>query len=367
MNHTVILERLYAQGVRNLRALDVHAGAGINVITGRNGSGKTAFLEAIHLAMRGQSFRSRESADVIASDAGSLEVAGWFRGFPGVTGGLAMDRHTTVQRQRSAVRPLCRIDGESVRSFRVLTEHLSCMVIGQDDARAARTSAERRRALVDGFLFHVEPAFANAWRRYRSILKQRNAALRAGVANRAWDVVLAEHGQALDAKRQQHLQAVSGHLGESARLCGLEEGVTVQYRRGWTGEATLEHALAAHYERDRTAGYTTAGPHRADLIMRIGDMRMSEQASAGQAKLALIAFRHAQLSLLAGTDTVLLADDLPAELDDERAEQCIVALAGRCAQVFATTPRSAGLGESFREKTLFHVERGILTGSVPAE
>lgn len=363
----MILERLYAQGVRNLRVLDVRAGAGVNVITGRNGSGKTALLEAIHLAMRGQSFRSRESADVIASDAGSLEVAGWFRGLPGATSAIETKRHTTVQRQKSAVRPLCRIDGEPVRSFRVLTEHLPCMVIGQDDARAARTSAERRRALVDGFLFHVEPAFATAWRRYRAILKQRNAALRAGTVNRAWDVVLAEHGQILDTRRDHHLQAVAGRLHESATLCGLEEGVTVLYRRGWASGVSLENALAANHDRDRAAGHTTAGPHRADLSMRIGNLRMAEQASAGQAKLALIAFRHAQLSLLGRADTVLLADDLPAELDDDRAERCVIALAAQCAQIFATTPRSAGLGESFREKMLFHVERGILTGPVSAE
>lgn len=363
----MILDRLYARGVRNLDVLDVRAGAGLNVITGRNGSGKTAFLEAIHLAMRGQSFRSRESADVIASDAASLEVAGWFQAAPGAAGAVAMSRHTTVQRYKSAPRPQCRIDGEPARSLRALAEHLPCMVIGQDDARAAKTSAERRRALLDGFLFHVEPVFADAWRRYRSVLKQRNAALRAGAAHRVWDALLAEHGRVLDAQRYQHVQAISARLAESAKLCGLEEGVTLVYRRGWAAGASLEQALASNHDRDRTAGYTTAGPHRGDLSVRIGDMRMSEQASAGQAKLALIAFRHAQLSLLAGAEVVLLADDLGAELDDDRAERSLAALGERCTQVFATTPRSADLGQAFSRKTLFHVEQGALTATVSAE
>lgn len=363
----MVLERLYAQGVRNLHVLDVRAGTGLNVVTGRNGSGKTAFLEAIHIAMRGQSFRSRESADVIANHAGSLEVAGWFRSLPDATGAAVTSRHTTVQRRKSAARAQCRIDGEPVRSFRVLADQLPCMVIGQDDARAARTSAERRRGLVDGFLFHVEPAFADAWRRYRSTLKQRNAALRTGAANPVWDGLLTQHGQILDAWRNQHLQALSARLAESARVCGLEEEITVVYRRGWASGSSLEHALAANQDRDRAAGYTTAGPHRADLSVRIGEMRMSEQASAGQVKVALIAFRHAQLSLLGRSDVTLLADDIPAELDDDRAERCLFALGARCAQIFATTPRSAGLGESFPHKRLFHVERGTLTSADSAE
>lgn len=356
----MILERLYARGIRNLKPLDLRPAIGLNVITGANGSGKTAFLEAVHLAVRGQSFRSREIGEVIANGDDGLEVAGWFRPVPSATGSEEGGRRSTIRRQRSRNRPTCSLDGEPARNLRGLSTDVACVVIGQDDARATRVSAERRRTLIDGFLFHVEPDFADAWRRVRSILRQRNAGLRAGKDTRVWDHMLAEQGHVLDERRDQHIREITIRLPESARACGLEEGISVLYRRGWAG-GTLADVLAASLERDRTAGYTTAGPHRADLTIRVGNVRLIEQASAGQAKLALLAFRHAQLSLLTDVDILLLVDDLAAELDDERIERCIAALASRSTQMFATSPKTGAFGANARPKKTFHVEHGELT------
>lgn len=38
----------------------------INIISGNNGSGKTSFLEAIHLLSTGHSFRTRETSSIVS-------------------------------------------------------------------------------------------------------------------------------------------------------------------------------------------------------------------------------------------------------------------------------------------------------------
>src|SRR5690606_16649988 len=69
--------------------------------------------------------------------------------------------------------------------------------------------AEPRRRFMDWGLFHVEPDFLPLWRRYARALKQRNALLKSGARGgqlAAWDVELAETGEAVTLRRDQYLQ-----------------------------------------------------------------------------------------------------------------------------------------------------------------
>jgi len=52
------INRIQMVSFRNHEKLEMEFSAGINVIWGENGSGKTAVLEAIHLLSIGKSFRT---------------------------------------------------------------------------------------------------------------------------------------------------------------------------------------------------------------------------------------------------------------------------------------------------------------------
>ena len=62
------------------------------------------------------------------------------------------------------------------------------------------------------------------------------------------------------------------------------------------GELSLADALLLGRERDRLAGYTSVGPHRADWSMRFAGLPGREALSRGQTKLAALAALLAQAS-----------------------------------------------------------------------
>ena len=101
-----------------------------------------------------------------------------------------------------------------------------------------------------------------------------------------------------------------------AALTGLP--VELHYVRGWAADLTLASALEISRARDAARGLTHAGPHRADISLRIHGRPAREVLSRGQQKLVAVAMTLAQLQLLqdrAQTTPTLLLDDPAAELD----------------------------------------------------
>ena len=54
------------------------------------------------------------------------------------------------------------------------------------------------------------------------------------------------------------------------------------YARGWPADQELEAALKSGHARDREAGRTHHGPHRADLKIRIEQRLARGRVSRGQ-------------------------------------------------------------------------------------
>ena len=60
------IKTLSISHVRNIIEASVEPSPGTNVLYGENGSGKTSFLEAIHLLANGRSFRSSKINPLIS-------------------------------------------------------------------------------------------------------------------------------------------------------------------------------------------------------------------------------------------------------------------------------------------------------------
>ena len=78
-----------------------------------------------------------------------------------------------------------------------------------------------------------------------------------------------------------YLDATILTLGEA--LVGMP--IQVSYRPGWAADVSLQEALKHSVARDRLLGTTQAGPHRAELGVRLGGEPVREHASRGQQKL----------------------------------------------------------------------------------
>jgi len=357
----MIVRRLEVENVRNIEKARLEPDPNINLIFGPNGSGKTALLEALYLLGSGRSFRARQIKEVIREGQEELTVFGviqrdtWSHRL-----GVKKDKGGKTQ---------AAVDGERLASSSRLAERLAVQVVTPETVRLIDGQAEDRRAFLDWGVFHVEPRFHREWADYRKSLEQRNRCLRMQRLREldAWDAQLVAHGSELDRFRRAHASEISSRL--KARLAQLDFGAPLEvgYASGWRDGEELADALERNRQSDLEAGYTSVGPHRADIVLRSRKERAARMLSRGQKKLLVYALLIAQVELIAdttGKKAVLLLDDLPSELDEDRRTRVVAELSQLGCQLFITSVDKHLSVGSNPTPALFHVEHGMFEAVV---
>ena len=354
----VRIESLRIQSLRCLVDASLPLGAGLNVLVGANGAGKTSVLEAAFLLSHGRSFRSGSREALLQRGAASLSVFAELRDARQGIARLGMGR----EGQRWEARK----DGVSVPLGQLVR---ACAVVCFEPGSHALIAggADERRRFLDWGVFHVEQDFQLSWQRYQRALKQRNALLRASrpvvdALFEPWEVELAESAQLMDAARSAYLERLRPHLANELRAVVPELGTSsLRYRRGWPEDVLLADQLAASRERDRGRGHTTVGAHRADWSITTEQAPLREHLSRGQEKLVALSCLLAQATVYAsqheGEWPIVCLDDLASELDQAHQAAIVARLLTVGAQVLITgTELPAALAGA--PHRLFHVEQG---------
>lgn len=338
------LARLHIHYVRNLEPIVLFPHTQFNLFLGQNGSGKTSLLEAIYFLALGRSFRSRQIQPIISYQQPTVACFGEI-----------CDRHDNVismgiERTRQGDIK-CKLRGENCDKLSHFAATLPLQLITPESFRLLLEGPEERRRFLDWGVFHVEPLFAGLCQRYQRLLKQRNAALKQGARGSslsAWEQELAEIGERIAHYRQAYWQQALPFLETMLRSLLPDISLHFIFEQGWEKGVSLEKALLKVLPQDQRWGYTTVGPHRADLVTRCEDYLASQVLSRGQQKLLICALYLAQAQHLATHShkkCLFLLDDLASELDQYNRQRLLNLLAEQNHQVFLT-----GLDRSNWEK-----------------
>lgn len=351
---------LTALEVRDFRCI-THARLEVDprftLIVGENASGKTSLLEALHFLSCGRSFRSPQLESLIRAGTGSFMVVGH------VATGSGADLTLGVRGSRGESE--IRLGGEPAKGFAQMAAALPTQVIDPEVHRLVEDGPAVRRRFLDWGVFHVEPAFVGAMRRYQRALRQRNAALKAKRPPseiRLWDTELLDSGETITIQRLKYLEALAPHVQAYGQEL-LNQAVSVSLQRGWAQEKSFEAALGEAWPRDVVRGTTTVGAHRADVGIKVSGAVARDRVSRGQQKLLAGCLMLAQIEHRAasgGPQTALLLDDPAAELDVDNLGRFMTLVARVPAQLIVTALDPGRLGLHQPGRT-FHVKQGTVT------
>ncbi|WP_426415523.1 DNA replication/repair protein RecF [Aestuariirhabdus sp. LZHN29] len=363
------LSRVRVKQLRNLMDAQLTPSPRINIVVGENGSGKTSLLEAIHFLGSSRSFRSNKLKPIIQKGCEEFIVFG-------EVSDEKVTHKVGVRRSVDGSGEL-RIDGVTQRAASALAELLPIQLITPDSFSLLTGGAKPRRQFIDWGVFHVERSFLGCWRQYQTALKQRNHLLRHGKIDHSqvlvWDTELARNADTIDEMRQQYFSGLAPLVRRLVEVfdLGLKGAeLSLSYSRGWDSKVDFSELLAQTIDRDVRAGFTQAGPHRADLNVRIGRENAAERLSRGQQKLLVCALKLAQARLFTqkrGQYTVFLVDDLAAELDREHRKVLCQELVLLESQVFVTGieyESLVGVWPANVEIKVFHVKHGNISESI---
>ena len=321
------------------------APAGLTVVTGSNGEGKTNLVEAIAYLATLKSFRgSPGEAMVRVAPAGEPAVQ------------RAVVRAEGVREARSLLveaelnlsgRDRVQVNGQPLKRSRDLLGFFQVTVFSPGDLSLVKDGPQGRRDYLDDLLVALHPRHDDTITEVERVLKQRNALLKSagGSASAArippdveatldvWDAKLAAAGEKLASVRASLSSALEPLAGEAyARLAsGMAErgrdAIRLTYQRSWSG--ALADALSEARRDDLRRGVTTVGPHRDELELVIGSFPARTHASQGEQRSLTLSLRVAGHHLVTdriGSSPILLLDDVFSELDAVRSDALLACL-----------------------------------------
>lgn len=362
--------RLAMRNFRSYAAAEVELGAGVTVVTGRNGAGKTNLLDALYFGCTGRSARTTNDRELLRFGEQVLRVE--------VTTEAADGPHELSAAFTPGEPKRLSADGVRVERLLDVPGRPLVSVFLPDRLELVKGTPSLRRAHMDQLVAALWPARVATRRAYAQSLAQRNALLtriRAGAAAptslSAWDSELARHAIALMADRADAIGAVAEHFAARAEELGLDGDPAVAYRprsRAQDPEA-LTAELAERRQQDLERGFSGHGPHRDELALTREGRELRAYGSQGQQRLGLLALLLAEREAIAATREavpVMLLDDVMSELDRDRRARLVTLLRDGGQSVITTTDLEHVPGAGEPDVTRLAVADGTVLAAAAA-
>jgi len=353
----VFLQELKLFNFKNYAEASLRFEGSVNCFLGKNGSGKTNLLDAMHYLSFTKSAINPSDAQNIKLGENQFIIKGTFQ---------IQDKTKEVvcsyqQNQKKIVRE----DGQDYLKFSDHVGKYPLVLIAPQDIELIWDGNEIRRKFFDSLLSQIDQGYLEDLIIYTTYLKQRNSALKlfAERGNIDHDL-LASYNQKIIpsakrifSKRHEFLKefqpAFQRHYKNLAEL--REEGMSIQYRSDLEGN-DFEELLQKNLSRDVVLQRTTTGIHRDDFLFLLNNNEVKRYGSQGQQKSFLIALKLAEFQCIAEKKTIkplLLLDDIFDKLDDHRVRKIMQFVAdGMFGQLFITDARPANCKGILKEMSL---------------
>ena len=311
--------RNLADGETDIRGKEVF-------LVGENGQGKTNFLEALYYCSYASSFRGSKDRDLVKNGENGCSAS--------VT--LENSLYGNVSVVFREGKKNISLDGKRLDDRKELLSVAPSIVFCHEDMEFISGTPERRRWFFDQTRSLWDPLYLEDLRKYRQVLKSRNALLKknpgesrhhldseANATMDALDPLLAQYGLELKKRRRETAEEFS-HVFKSlyGEISGIA-GIGVKYLPSWKEESysgVIDH-LSQKRQADVSMGISLSGPHRDRYHFIREEEEFSGQASTGQRRLLALLLRVAQARVFSektGKKPVLLLDDVLLELDGEK-------------------------------------------------
>ena len=344
-------KRVKLTNFRNYEIADIEFSAGVNLIYGSNGQGKTNLVEALNFFAGLDSHRVAGHTPLIKQGKStaiiSLELSHDSRD-------LLLEYEFNSESANRA-----RLNRSEVAKPKDILGYLNSVIFAPEDLDIVKRDPSNRRAFLDQLIVQFNPRMHSVYSDYERVLKQRNTLLKSARATGtkgdslstldAWDQALVKNGTEIIAARVSITEKLSPSLVtnyqniaksnnepnmfirssvvESSKLdqddLETQDALESTNKEEISGLFTQKLSLLRPKELER--GITLVGPHRDDLQLNLGSLPAKGYASHGESWSYALSLKLASLEILKAEsklgDPILILDDVFAELDRDRREK----------------------------------------------
>ena len=356
-----MLKSLNILNYRNIREASLEFSSKLNCFVGLNGQGKTNVLDAIYLlSFTKSAYTSQDSLNITHGEDMAM-VQGVYDDFT-ISCGL-----------RRGVKKQFRKDK---KDYPRLLDHIGLIplvMVCPADHQLIEEGSDERRRFMDVVIGQRNRKYLDCLANYNALLKQRNALLKqyADAATPPDDLLevlewqMIEPAEYIFRARTEFFAEFEPYFAEVYKVISGSAETPALHYISQLQNRELHKAYIKTRQRDLILGWTSQGPHKDDLEMKLGEYPLKQVGSQGQQRTFVLAMKLAQALYLADTTgeaPILLLDDIFDRLDSERVERIVAMVQGeQFGQIFITDTDRQHLTEIIQpgpDAKIFHVENG---------
>ncbi len=349
----MFIRELSVVNYKNLIQADLNFSPKLNCFIGKNGVGKTNLLDCIYYLSFCKSYFNLPDSQNIRHNEEFFVLHGKYN-----LNGSEEDIYCGYKNlQKKKFR-------RDKKEYERLSDHIGLLplvIISPADSILIQGGSEERRRFMDSVISQYDRQYLDLILKYNRALLQRNNLLKYFGANQSfdadnieiWDEQLITAGEKIHQKRTAFLEALQPVFQKYYEFISENhEKVKLQYL-SQLNDGDFRTILKGSLSKDRSLLYTSAGIHKDDLDLRIGDYPIKRMGSQGQNKTYLISLKFAQYDFISSVNDqvpILLLDDIFDKLDSSRVEQIVKLVSkNNFGQIFITDTNREHLAGIIKE------------------
>ena len=324
---------------RNYDKLNLRFNKRLNLIIGKNGSGKTNLVEAIYVLALTKSFRNNLDSILIKNGEKYTKIEA------NIQNTLQDNYSLVISNEGKKVK----INGTNASKLSDYISKINVILFSPNDLRIIKDTPSIRRKMLNIEISQLNNLYLKKLQEYNKTMKQRNSYLKTmsinGNASLDYlDILtnkLIDLGMEINQKRNDFINSINKHINDLFFKITNSSELIVKYISDFN-DITKEKILESYkqsLERDMMFGKTHIGIHHDDISFMLNNDNLKEYGSEGQQKNAIIALKLSEINIFyqsKKTFPILILDDLFSELDVEKINN-ILSLLDSNVQTFITT------------------------------
>ncbi len=320
------IKYLQVKNFRNIEKCEIEPCDNVNVIYGQNAQGKTNLLESMWLFTACRSFRGSKDSELVNFNSAKAVLDMDFYAF-----GRDMSAHLEIGEGRKFM-----FGGVKKTTSEAMGNFLS-VVFSPVHLSLVKDGPYERRRFLDIAISQLKPKYGVTLSQYNKAVQQRNILLK-DIAYHAelydtldiWEDRIAFYASEIVRQRLGYINKLAAYSHDIyGGLSSGKEKLQISYDQqtviaGETKQElyeSIKNQLYLSRKNDLVTGFTSVGPHRDDLSIKIDGLVARSYGSQGQQRSAALALKLGEAAVIknfSGEQPVALLDDVMSELDETR-------------------------------------------------
>jgi len=345
---------------RNLKDATHNIGYPEVFLVGKNGQGKTNFLESLYVSSYGASFKSMQEGQIFKKGTSSYSIRSLYKESDDVSHTLFVGYNKGKKEFQKDMKKIERKE---------LIKTVPCILFYISDIEFVIGSQVRKRFFFDQCLSMYDVSYLSLLNSYLKVLMAKNSVIKSQQNLElldAYNIQIAVLAFSIVKKRLALIEDFNQEFSQFYEKISGIANVNINYESTvpFHTEDELLQALQQKRSLEIKMGASIIGPHRDKINFVKDNILFEKEASNGQRRLISLVLRILQAKFYTTKMKVkplLLMDDVMLELDGEK-RQKVMSLLPAYDQLFCTFLQGESFSDYKTNKTkIFFVENGVLS------